>query len=329
MSTARGPGATATARDGTLTPDRGRRGKRVRCNGNQCGAIAVALLAFACAQLDAQGPGLGAIVLTQPGSTRALGMGNAFVLGSVDSDAVFYNAAIPEQLRGFGGALNLLPQANLTDGRLFTASAGMEWWGGAVAFGMQALTHEAIGPEIFPGSISASGIAASVAYTRRIRGLRLAATAKLVEQKHASSRDATAALDLATAANFGIVSLGLAIQNLGPDLKFDFLDAPTDLPRRVTLAASTRARPLGPLDVLGTGAVSADFDGDLTGGLGAEVAYWPVSGRTFFARIGGLRNAAEDTHLTLGAGFWGDRIALDYAYVAEGEGAHRVGVRWR
>ena len=305
---------------------RAQRGRRATA------AITFALVLICARAASAQGPGVGPIVFLQPGSTRALAMGNAFVLGSTDSDAIFYNPALAEQLRGFGGAVQLLPQENLPDGRLFTLSAGAEWWGGAVALGLQALSYDAVGDEIDPGFVNASGIMGAVAFTRRIWRIRLGLTGKFLEQRFADSRDATGTVDVSTAANFNIFSVGLSVQNLGPELNLDrtgFPAAANDLPERVAFAISTRPRPAGPFDVLASGSIASDFDGDITGGLGAEIAYWPRSGRTFFARVGGLRDPQEEMRLTLGGGFWGDRVTLDYAFVAGDGGAHRVGVRWR
>jgi hypothetical protein len=295
-------------------------------------ALAVSLVLICATAATAQGPGVGPIVFLQPGSTRALAMGNAFVLGSTDSDAIFYNPALAEQLRGFGGAVQLLPQENLPDGRLFTLSAAAEWWGGAVALGLQALSYDAIGVEIDPGWVNASGIVGAVAFTRRISRLRLGITGKFLEQRFGDNRDATGTVDVSTAANLGLVSVGVAVQNLGPELNLDrtgFPAAANDLPERVALAVSTRPRPAGPFDVVASGSIASDFDGDITGGLGAEIAYWPITGRTFFARVGGLRDIQEETRLTVGGGFWGDRVTIDYAFVAGDGGSHRVGVRWR
>lgn len=276
-----------------------------------------------------RGQGLGPIVLTQAGSTRALSLGNAFVLGSTDSDAIFYNAAFLEQLRGIGGSVQWIAAEGVQVGRLVTVSGAAEWWRGAVAVGVKAMHYDAVGDDIFPAHAPASGLVAAVTHARRVWRLRLAATGKLVEQRLGDHRDATVAFDLATAANVSFFSFGLAVQDVGPHLDVDASFADNDLPSRVTLALATRARPLGPLDILATGAFTTEFDGDITAGSGVELAYWPVSGRTFAARLGGLRDAGGEARLTLGAGFTGDRIAVDYVFVSTPERTHRIGLRWR
>lgn len=274
------------------------------------------------APLAAQQLNPGPLVLSQPGSTRALALGNAFVLGADDSDAIFYNAALADQLRGISAAYQTTPQPD-EDGRLFTFSGATEWWGGAAAIGVQAISYGAPRDESVNG-VPATGIVGAVAYARRILGIRFAATGKLIEQRFGEARSSTVAFDIATARTIGFVNVGLAASNMGPNLDFD---SPYDgnLPERMTLSASTRARPAGPLDLLATGAITSDIDGNITGGVGVETAYWPISGRTFFARVGLLHD--ETDHITLGAGFTGDRIGLDYAYVDGG--GHRAGIRWR
>jgi hypothetical protein len=65
--------------------------------------------------------------------------------------------------------------------------------------------------------------------------------------------------------------------------------------------------------------------------LGVELAYWPITGRTFFVR-GGVRRPEEGAQpFTLGAGYAGDKIILDYALdpFEGGRRAHRFGVKWR
>jgi hypothetical protein len=79
-------------------------------------------------------------------------------------------------------------------------------------------------------------------------------------------------------------------------------------------------------------AVSYREDGTFTPHAGIEVAYWPVSGRTFIGRVGVRYIEDSDIRpLTLGAGFTGDRIGIDYGYQGYdgSEVVHRVGVRLR
>lgn len=287
--------------------------------------VLIALLLGA-SRADAQG--LETLVLTQPGSTRAMALGNAFVFGSPDSDATFYNPAFAEQLRGISGALQWVP-GDGQNTRMISFSGGAEWWGGGVALGVRAMNYEAVRPGGLGGAIAASGLAAGVSHARRLFGVRVGATAKIVEQRFLIERSAVPAFDVGAGLPVSFLLLGLAVQDIGPDLDFDAAFVDEDLPGRVTFNAATRSRPTGPLDLLAAASFSTEFDGDVTAGAGIEAAYWPISGRTFFGRVGGLRDPAGDVHLTAGAGFNGDRISLDYTFWSRGDGVHRVGVRWR
>ena len=96
---------------------------------------------------------------------------------------------------------------------------------------------------------------------------------------------------------------------------------------------TTVGAPLGPLDVLPTVQAAWQRGARFTPAAGLELGYWPVTGRTFFLRAGVRRPdaAAAERAFTLGAGFSGDRIAIDYALapLRGGRATHRVGLRWR
>lgn len=290
--------------------------------------LAVVLVALLLNSGGVKGQGLQPLILTQPGSTRAMALGNAFVFGGPDSDAVFYNPAFAEQLRGISGAWQWWPVEGQNTG-LVSVSGGSEWWGGASALGVRAMNYETPRPGPSGGTVAASGLAASVTHARRVFGVRVGATAKIVEQRFVNERSAVPAFDIGAGVPVSVLLFGLAIQDLGPDLDFEAPFVDQDLPTRLTFNAATRSRPTGPLDLLAAAMISTEFDGDVTAGAGIEAGYWPISGRTFFGRIGGLRDTAGDVHLTTGAGFNGDRISLDYGFVARGDGSHRLGVRWR
>ena len=129
--------------------------------------------------------------------------------------------------------------------------------------------------------------------------------------------------------NLSGFAVGLAAQNLGPGIEYRGRDY--DLPLRVALAASSaQAMPLGPFDLGAAAEVSWTRHGDVVPAGGLELAYWPVSGRTFFVRAGARRAVEGERPFTLGGGFAGDKLVLDYAYVPYEDGSsHRVGLRWR
>jgi hypothetical protein len=275
-------------------------------------------------------------VLQLPSSTRALGMADAFPLGSTESDALFYNLALSQNVAGItAGAQRWGAGATL-----LAASGAAEWWGGRIAIGVQTLGYDAESATVTgeldeaalfgAGAVQVSERVAAVGYTRRIKGLRVGLVAKAVEQRREGELETTAAFDLSTGIPLGVVNIGLAVQNVGLTAEFD--DNDVDSPLRVTLAAATsRAAPFGPLDVLPAVSLARTPDGTLVPAAGVEVGYWPIQGRTFFARAGLRRPAGDDLDpFTLGAGFQGDRIAIDWAWASFDDGStHRLSLRWR
>jgi hypothetical protein len=278
------------------------------------------------------------VVLQLPASTRALGMGDAFPVGGSDSDAIFYNLALAQNIAGItAGAQRWGAGATM-----LSLSGGAEWWGGRVAIGVLSLDYSAPVPVgggdadfderiLFDQGLQRSEGVIAVGYTRRIKGIRLGAVAKAIDQRRVGERETTAALDLSGGHVFGFVAVGLSVQNIGLPAEFE-TDGDVDAPLEATVAAaSTRTWPLGPLDLMPAVSVSYMADGRFIPAAGIEVGYWPVQGRTFIARVGvrdPLSDAAEP--FTVGAGFSGDRISLDWAWVPFDDGSsHRLGIRWR
>jgi hypothetical protein len=179
--------------------------------------------------------------------------------------------------------------------------------------------------------VTVSELVVSGGFGRRILGLRVGVVGKLLEQRYGSSRAATVATDLGVAAAPGPVTVGLAVQNLGPDLTAEGRDIP--LATRIALGASSQSAPVGPLDLSLSSAVSYRLDGDVVPSLGLEVAYWPVTGRTFVARFGyrHLPGSSSLNPLSFGGAFLGDDLILEYAFQGfeSGEPSHRFGVGWR
>lgn len=273
------------------------------------------------------------LVFDLPASTEAMGMGNAFQLAAGDADAVFYN---PGALAGAGGT-GVAVQRLATGARLLTGSGALSWLGGGVGVGVQALSYDAVGGAApthsdleSGGDLAVSEMAASVGYARSVGSVQLGAVAKLVEQRIGASTAATGAVDLGATVDVAFVTLGLAVQNLGPDVRLAEMDLA--MPYRIALGGSFEPEPVGPLDVGAAASLSYRNDGELIAAGGVDIRYWPIQGRTLIARIG-ASNVPEGgaKPLTFGLAFWGDAIALEYAFrVYDGtDDAHRFGVRWR
>ena len=296
-----------------------------------------AMLALAPSMLQAQGRGRGPVILDLPASTSALALGNAFQLSGVSSDAIFYNPALLLRSTGFGMA----GQRFGSHSTMLTLSGATDWWKGRVGVGVQTLSYStnAASPRdiaageadlLTGGATAVSELVATVGYAQEVFGVRWGIAGKVVEQRMAGSKDAVPAADLGASITLGRITLGLAAQNLGPDVKVGGTDV--DLANRVTAGADYRRRPMGPLDIGGSAAVTRLEDGTIIPALGAEVAWWPVNGRTFIGRVG-IRRIEDSpaSEITFGGAFMGDAITIEYAYQGfdDLDGAHRLGVSWR
>lgn len=286
----------------------------------------------------------GPILLTLPASTRALGLGGSYPLAMPDAATIFHHPGNLDRASGFLASI----QRYGSSSTLTSLAAGTSWYGGAVAIAVQHLSYganaedPASGQSLLrlpsdhgslrdDGDIAGSELVVSAGYGRTFMGLRMGLVGKLVENRFGPRKASTASFDLGIATSPGDVVLGLALQNLGPDMTIGGEDIP--LPLRVALGASTRAAPVGPLDIALASSVLYEIDGDAVPTFGIETAYWPVTGRTFFARIGvrHLPNHQSGSPMTFGGGFQGDNIVLNYAYEGfdSGSPAHRFSLGWR
>jgi hypothetical protein len=272
-------------------------------------------------------------------------LGNSFAFGFPDSDAVFYHPGVLGRVQGLSGSV----QKYGSSSTLTTFSAGTSWLSGGVALGVQHLSYGAeatapiLGSDLLGlsadagslrdnGIIAASELVISAGYGRTVKGIRTGVVGKLIEERFGPLKEAIGALDLGLAASKGPVTVGLSLQNLGPAMAIGGEEIP--LPLRVGLGASTDAAPVGPLDLSASGGMRYEpAAGDLVPSLGLEVAYWPVTGRTFIARIGVRNLPAEQSGspLTFGGAFMGDDLVLEYAYEGFDSGcpSHRFTLGWR
>ncbi|MEZ5318403.1 MAG: hypothetical protein R2752_13465 [Vicinamibacterales bacterium] len=314
---------------------------------------------------DETRPGALPLVLTLPAGARAASLGGAYPLASPDADAVFQHPALMDGDRGVAGAFARFGGNGLE----VSAAGGFAWWHGGLGVGARALSFGAVPfagrPDAsdapVPSALGAfaageAGIASAgpidvseqlftVSYARRVFGFRVGGAAKVIDLRAEGLHDTSVVADVGVARNFGWLFLAGAAQNLGGASAFgdagtartgatsaaDGIDA-ARRPRIFTAGAATRSRTLGPLDVALAGQASWRRDAGVTAGGGAEISYWPVAGRTFTFRIG-YRHLEDSAlrPLTLGAGFAGDRISLDYSWQAvDAAGAtHRFGLRIR
>lgn len=298
--------------------------------------VVAVLVAAAALPARAQVRETAPLVLQLPANTRALGLGNAYVLSNADNDVIFYQPALVDSARGLGSSAAFYGRSTS-----YSISAASEWWGGGVAVGVQALSYATgrqrtgafvrgeagLGER---GDLAVSEHVVSAAYAHGVLGLRVGVVAKLIEQRVPGERDVTGAVDIGVARRIRSVTLGVAAQNIGRQPAFTGEDL--DLPMGLTVGAARQSAVVGPLDVTVAASTSVRQDARYGASAGIELGYWPVSGRTFIARIGFryIDDSAVNP-LTLGAGFLGDRIGIDYAWqdFEDSEPVHRVGLRFR
>lgn len=288
------------------------------------------------AQAQAQVRENAPLTVQLPASTRALGLGDAYPLSSPDNDAIFYHPGLIDDASGMGASLAFFERATLV-----TMSAAADFWSGGIAFGVQSLSWSAptrtsgafvrgeagLGES---GAVDAAEVAVSAGYARSIMGFSVGLVGKYIDMRVAGERDMTMAADVGISRRIGFITAGFSARNLGrsPTLAGEDLA----LPLTLTLGASTEDHPVGPLDVSLAAAVSRLETGTVVPHAGVEFAYWPVRGRTFIGRIGARYIEDSDIRpLTLGAGFAGDRIQIDYGFQGydRAGSVHRVGVRLR
>ncbi len=288
--------------------------------------------------ISAQGTSAGPLVLEIASSAHAGAMGGAFPLGAGTADVLFQH---PGALAGAQGVAAY--RASYGGSRSMSAVAGATaWLGGTIGVGLRSLTYggsaglqgrarneaEVRGA---PTSATHAESVVSLGFARDVGPVQVGVVGKWVTARAGVEQDQGPSLDLGTAVDAGPGRLALSVRNLGGELS-----APSgslDTPWGVSLAASSEALPVWGLDLSASARIDRTGSGDVQPGGGVEVAWWPIQGRTFAARVGYARPVDDDpaSGLTVGASFRGDQIGLSWAYaeIDDGRGVHRLGVTWR
>jgi len=273
------------------------------------------------------------LLLRLPASARALALGGVLPPGAATAEATFYYPAYSGQMTGSAGNVLWLG----ADTVAINAAGAGEWLGGTIAIALRSASYTAGCRCAFPATlpapspVSVSERVAQVEFGRNVKGIGLALTAKYVDQRWDLDRGARWALDASAGHPLGPIRLALAARNLGPDLHVG--DATVPLARQLSLAAAPPgSAAVGPLDLLPVLQLAWEHGAPFAPAAGLEIGYWPVVGRTFFLR-GGVRRPQPSTSqrpFALGAGFNGDRIALDCAVLPlkGGRASYQVALRW-
>lgn len=300
--------------------------------------LAVLLLAAAVPAARAQSGQFAPLIAQLPIGAQALGMGG-WNASARDVDAALGNPAYAGSMTST--SLSLARFAERVNGGAITNQSTIGVIG--IAIGASYLDYGATAPTLqargFSGDVleergpySAASLAGGIALSTTFKGFRLGVAGLYLEERVQSTRASVAAASVGASKDVftGRVRLGLAIQNIGPDLR-----APSgaiELPTRVALGATGPLLAIGSyVDLFLTGGIAIQRDGFLSGGAGGELSYVPIEGISLAMRAGARRpELRAQQPLTLGLGAAYDRLAIDYAWEQmDGGGAHRVSLRLR
>jgi hypothetical protein len=274
-----------------------------------------------------------------PASTRAMALGDSYVMNSRQADAIFYHPALLTGASGVGLELQRWGPSSSSA----TLSGAVQWLGGGVGIGVRTLQYGAFGSgdlaapsgqdHLFDfGSVPVSERVVTVGYARdAFFDIDVGVAMDLVDQRVGSARQSVALFDVSAAREVGPLGVALTVHDLGEK---PILDPGGKGPAKVVLGAGAYGEQIGIFDFGFAANVGLDND-DVTYGGGVELGYWPIQGRTFVARVGfqSVPDGSEAQPFTTGFAFWGDDVTIEWAYrpfsgTDEG-GSHRFGLRWR
>ena len=178
---------------------------------------------------------------------------------------------------------------------------------------------------------SASDTALSLGYARKLELVDLGATFKYLRSHIGSTEAQGVAVDIGAKRAFDRVSVGAALRNLGPGLKFQ--DQRNDLPLRLALGAAYNFTASHAVAAeLVNGPRGAGTDASFGGEFQAVKNLYMRGGYTTQTAITGGTGFDVARGLTLGLGFRNEKWSLDYAVLPSGElgRSHRfsLAVRW-
>ncbi|HEX9563715.1 MAG TPA: hypothetical protein VF981_07080 [Gemmatimonadaceae bacterium] len=260
----------------------------------------------------------------------------AAVLGSNpgvrDVEALFSNPALAGLVAGTVAGITRYDAASL-----ITLASAASLGSFNVSIGAQYLAAHADAVRLplwsyslmFGGPIPVSSVVGSFALSSTVRGMRVGAALKVLDERQGSGEDHVPSLDLGLSRDIGRITTGLSIQNIGAGIRYGGWRP--QLPLRISAGAATYGFVAGPFDLGGSAAIAILPDGDVRPSAGFEVGYVPLDGYLFQARVGLRRPELQAQQpFSFGGSASLDRFTLDYAYEDwEGGSAHRLALRVR
>lgn len=300
------------------------------------------LLAAACLlapHLHAQSIPPAPLVLFLPTSTRATGMGNAWVAGR-DEYAVFYNPAQIQPVVGAGvGFTSYGGDAMVAT---LTGAATVNWLN--LGWGVEAVKYSVRSGRAYPfapaeltrsGPRSASSLSLGAGGSFLVKGFRAGVGVKYAEDRIAAEDFVGGSLAQSSIVN-GVVlaDIGISKPLLSGTAAFtvQHIGDPSrdDRPLQETLgwARQMQAKQLD----LGFAAQVTERDRSVYAAGGVEVGYGWIEGWSAAARVGARRmETTAQRPVSIGGTLNADHLALDYAleFFEGSRYAHHVSIRWR
>lgn len=242
-----------------------------------------------------------------PTTVRGVSMGGAVVLAGQSPSLSLTNPAASGSASGVDAGLRQTPRE------------GTYAWSSVEGRGVTlSLRHQA-------GSGGPTDLGFVAAKSREVFGFDVGVNLTYLQRSGRRDQAEVIQLGAGVLRRFGPVDVGASVLGLTPRSVSGIPSDPTWL-----LNASTRSAEVGPFDVLFAGRLQG-IDGDLQGGSGVEIAYWPVTGRTFRLLAGHGNNPfTGEAALSWGASVTLDGLTLEWAAIDSGKTVdHAFGLRWR